>query len=98
MNITVILCTHNRCQNLANVLSSVARSRLPESVAWEVLVVDNNSHDRTRDVVADFESGNFLSISVTSVHNMSIRTQRSMPCLDKQRGPEGAYRMISAIK
>ena len=54
MNITVILCTYNRCQILANALSSVARSRVPESVAWEVLVVDNNSHDRTRDVVADF--------------------------------------------
>ncbi len=54
MNITVILCTYNRCQSLVKALSSVALSRLPESVAWEVLVVDNNSHDQTRDVVADF--------------------------------------------
>ena len=54
MNITVILCTYNRCQSLVNALSSVALSRLPESVAWELLVVDNNSHDRTREVVADF--------------------------------------------
>ena len=54
MNITVILCTYNRCQSLQKALSSVALSRLPESVTWEVLVVDNNSHDRTRDVVADF--------------------------------------------
>src|SRR5258708_7958855 len=54
MNITVILCTYNRCQILAKALSSVARSRVPESVAWEVLVVDNNSHDQTRDMVADF--------------------------------------------
>jgi glucosyl-dolichyl phosphate glucuronosyltransferase len=54
MNITVILCTYNRCQSLAKALSSVALSRLPESVAWEVLVVDNNSRDQTGDVVADF--------------------------------------------
>jgi glucosyl-dolichyl phosphate glucuronosyltransferase len=54
MNTTVILCTYNRCQSLVKALSSVALSRLPESVAWEVLVVDNNSRDRTRDVVADF--------------------------------------------
>ena len=54
MNITVILCTYNRCQILVKALSSVALSRLPEPVAWEVLVVDNNSRDRTRDVVADF--------------------------------------------
>jgi glucosyl-dolichyl phosphate glucuronosyltransferase len=54
MNITVILCTYNRCQILVKALTSVALSRLPESIAWEVLVVDNNSRDRTRDVVADF--------------------------------------------
>ena len=54
MNITIILCTYNRCQSLVKALSSVALSRLPESVAWEVLVVDNNSRDRTRDMVADF--------------------------------------------
>jgi glucosyl-dolichyl phosphate glucuronosyltransferase len=54
MNITVILCTYNRCQSLVKALGSVALSRLPESVAWEVLVVDNNSCDQTGDVVADF--------------------------------------------
>jgi glycosyltransferase involved in cell wall biosynthesis len=54
MRITVILCTYNRCQSLATTLRSVAASRLPDSVEWEVLVVDNNSHDRTREVVADF--------------------------------------------
>jgi glucosyl-dolichyl phosphate glucuronosyltransferase len=54
MNITVILYTYNRCKILAKALSGVAGSRLPESVAWEVLIVDNNSQDRTRDVVADF--------------------------------------------
>ena len=54
MNITVILCTYNRCQSLQKALSSVALSRLPESVTWEVLVVDNNSSDQTGDVVSDF--------------------------------------------
>jgi glycosyltransferase involved in cell wall biosynthesis len=54
MNITVILCTYNRCQSLAKALGSVAVSTLPMSIEWEVLVVDNNSRDRTRDVVEDF--------------------------------------------
>jgi glycosyltransferase involved in cell wall biosynthesis len=35
-------------------LASVALSCLPESVTWEVLVVDNNSRDQTHEVVADF--------------------------------------------
>jgi glycosyltransferase involved in cell wall biosynthesis len=54
MNLTVILCTYNRCQLLAKALDSVAVSTLPPSVQWEVLVVDNNSHDQTREVVQDF--------------------------------------------
>ncbi len=54
MNVTVILCTYNRSQILPKTLESVAASKLPESVEWEVLVVDNNSSDQTRDVVQDF--------------------------------------------
>jgi glucosyl-dolichyl phosphate glucuronosyltransferase len=54
MSISVILCTYNRCGSLANALDSVAASALPTSVEWEVLVVDNNSTDQTRQVVEDF--------------------------------------------
>jgi glycosyltransferase involved in cell wall biosynthesis len=54
MNVTVILCTYNRFQSLTQALDSVAVSLLPSSVGWEVLVVDNNSKDRTREVVEDF--------------------------------------------
>jgi glycosyltransferase involved in cell wall biosynthesis len=54
MNISVILCTYNRCQSLVKTLESLAASALPDSVAWEVLVVDNNSRDQTRKVVEQF--------------------------------------------
>jgi glycosyltransferase involved in cell wall biosynthesis len=54
VNVTVILCTYNRCRSLETALSSIAASTLPQGVEWEVLVVDNNSPDRTRDVVEDF--------------------------------------------
>ena len=54
VDITVILCTYNRCQDLAGALQSIAISQVASSVTWEVLVVDNNSTDRTRHVVADF--------------------------------------------
>ena len=54
MNLTVIIVTYNRCQSLAKTLESVAASSLPGSVEWEVLVVDNNSTDQTRQVVEDF--------------------------------------------
>src|SRR5579859_41930 len=54
MNITVILCTYNRSQSLADTLESLVRSEMPESVDWEVLVLDNNSKDDTRAVVESF--------------------------------------------
>jgi glucosyl-dolichyl phosphate glucuronosyltransferase len=54
IDISVIVATYNRCQFLAKTLHSVADSTLPESVEWEVLVVDNNSHDQTREVVGEF--------------------------------------------
>jgi glycosyltransferase involved in cell wall biosynthesis len=54
MKITVILCTYNRCQSLAKALESAAALRLPESLDWEVLVIDNNSSDQTSEVVKGF--------------------------------------------
>jgi glycosyltransferase involved in cell wall biosynthesis len=54
MNITVILCSYNRCESLAKTLASIAVSVLPESVEWDILVVDNNSSDQTREVTEEF--------------------------------------------
>jgi glycosyltransferase involved in cell wall biosynthesis len=56
MKISVILCTYNRCAILENALGSLAVSTLEKSTNWEVLVVDNNSSDRTREVVEEFSS------------------------------------------
>src|ERR1700759_1575697 len=54
MHVTVVLCTYNRCDSLAKALRSVAKSVVPSSVQWEVLVVDNNSRDNTRAMVERF--------------------------------------------
>lgn len=54
MKISVILCTYNRCESLTRALESVAASQMPDSVDWEILVVDNNSKDRTRAVTSEF--------------------------------------------
>lgn len=54
MTITVVICTYNRCDVLARALQSIAESSLPDSVRWEVLIVDNNSTDRTSNVATGF--------------------------------------------
>jgi len=52
--ITVIVCTYNRCARLACALESVLASVHPGFHDWELLVVDNNSTDATRQVVEEF--------------------------------------------
>ena len=54
MNVTVILCTYNRCASLSRALDSLAASKLPGSLLWEILIVDNNSNDSTREVARQF--------------------------------------------
>jgi glucosyl-dolichyl phosphate glucuronosyltransferase len=54
MRISLIICTYNRCQRLTAALESAAALRVPESIEWEILVVDNNSRDQTHNVVEDF--------------------------------------------
>jgi glucosyl-dolichyl phosphate glucuronosyltransferase len=54
MNVTVVLCTCNRCSSLSTALDSVAAQVLPEAASWEVIVVDNNSTDQTREVVEGY--------------------------------------------
>ncbi len=54
MRVSVILCTYNRCRSLSNALISVAKSVMPATIEWEILVVDNNSTDQTREVANRF--------------------------------------------
>ncbi|ALP54075.1 hypothetical protein Tel_13560 [Candidatus Tenderia electrophaga] len=51
MDFTVIICTYNRSGNLPVCLDHLARQEGVEGLDWEVLVVDNNSSDDTRQVV-----------------------------------------------
>ncbi len=53
MDVTVVICTYNRCQLLACALESVLGSTVPPGVDWEVIVVDNNSKDKTRATVEE---------------------------------------------
>ena len=47
---TILICTYNRADDLERTLESLAESAVA-GFSWDVLVVDNNSNDRTHDVV-----------------------------------------------
>ena len=51
MKFSVVIPTYNRADELRDTLTSM--SRLASTDQWELLVVDNNSSDATRDVVRE---------------------------------------------
>ncbi len=51
MEFTVIICTYNRSGNLPDCIAHLERQLDDADFEWEILVVDNNSSDDTREVV-----------------------------------------------
>lgn len=54
MNVSVILCTWNNSERLGITLQAFLDLELSEQRYWELVVVNNNSTDATRDVVNHF--------------------------------------------
>lgn len=54
MNLSVIICTYNRSESLKRTLQSLKVMLVPDDTEWELLIVDNNSKDNTKEVVNDF--------------------------------------------
>ena len=55
-SLSIIICTWNRSNSLDATLRSIETQKLPESCIVEVIVVDNNSTDNTKEVVRNYQS------------------------------------------
>jgi glycosyltransferase involved in cell wall biosynthesis len=53
MDLSVIVCTYNRCYNLPDCFAALERQQGVSSLAWEVVLVDNCSTDGTRALVEE---------------------------------------------
>jgi len=51
MDASIVVCTYNRAESLKDTLAALARLQAPSERTWEVIVVDNNSRDHTKQVV-----------------------------------------------
>ncbi|MEM9164485.1 MAG: hormogonium polysaccharide biosynthesis glycosyltransferase HpsE, partial [Cyanobacteria bacterium P01_F01_bin.4] len=56
MDVTVVVCTYNGASRLANVFERLASQVFTTSVAWDIIVVDNSSQDRTAQVVREYQA------------------------------------------
>jgi glycosyltransferase involved in cell wall biosynthesis len=54
MDLSVVVCTYNGEARIGQVLDRVRSQIQTESITWEVLVIDNNSRDNTKQVVAKY--------------------------------------------
>jgi hypothetical protein len=55
-DVAVLIATYNRATLLGETLDVLAQSTSPGTRSWEVVVIDNNSRDRTREVVESRQS------------------------------------------
>jgi glucosyl-dolichyl phosphate glucuronosyltransferase len=80
--VSVIVCTFNRCESLTDTLASLAALEVPEGVEWDLLVVDNNSKDATREVVERFSRNVTFKVSYLfeSEQGLSHARNRGVTC------------------
>ena len=58
LRVTVAVITYNRSRFLREALAGLVRQNYPAD-SWELLVIDNNSTDDTRQVVTSFMAATF---------------------------------------
>ena len=64
MDLSIIVCTFNRADMLKQCIESILSCEISESLASEIIVVDNNSSDNTADVIGNFADNNALPMIV----------------------------------
>ena len=84
MNVSVIICTYNRSESLRRTLQSLKEMSVSDNIGWELLIVDNNSTDKTKEVVNDFIKVSDL------IADMFLRETGTIKC-KKQRSQRGRW-------
>jgi len=54
MDISIILCTYNRSQYLGQMLDNLLSLKSDASFDHEIIIVDNNSKDKTKEIIGSF--------------------------------------------
>ncbi|OAI20515.1 hypothetical protein A1359_03390 [Methylomonas lenta] len=62
MDLSIIICTYNRYQNLDECFNCLDQQKLKHNLSWEIILVDNNSSDATKAVVEDYAKTTKLDI------------------------------------
>lgn len=63
VELSVIVCTRNRAKQLATLFQCLGSQQNIENLNWEIVIVDNNSTDNTKEVAYAFCEGSNLKIN-----------------------------------
>ena len=63
IELSVIVCTRNRAKQLATLIQCLGSQKNIEKLNWEIIIVDNNSTDNTKEVAYAFCEGSNLKIN-----------------------------------
>ena len=87
--ITIAICTYNNAECLGKVLESITKIR-SEDISYEILIVDNNSTDRTKDVYEYYRDkyGDKLRYVFEEKQGLSFARNRA---LDEAKGEIVSY-------
>ena len=53
---TIAIPTYNGAQRLPKILEQLKKQINTEDFAWEIIIIDNNSHDNTAEIVKKYQS------------------------------------------
>jgi len=62
VNCSVVIATYDRAHLLVETLRSLDAQQIPPTLQWEIIVVDNNSSDRTKETVRRFGETSHVAI------------------------------------
>lgn len=77
MDISIIICTYNRCDSLKATIASILDANINETICWEIIVVDNNSTDATFDVINSFSDNSYVKIRYVTEHKQGLSHARN---------------------
>ena len=76
-SVTAVVCTYNRCESLRDTLNSLKKQSLAGGATLEIVVVDNNSTDRTPQIVQEAAADSPWPIRAVVEENQGIAHARN---------------------
>jgi glycosyltransferase involved in cell wall biosynthesis len=75
--VSVIVCTHNRAHRLEQTLNSLRQMAVPVDLSWELVIVDNNSSDNTKEIIDRFASQSSLDVKYVFERHQGLSCARN---------------------